>query len=482
MLTADGKNAPAPWVAFTRAGCDVGEFAMANTIIERPSFDVPKIFGTSSPEAMEDSDHQTADFEGVGVHCALGSELCSATNHATADLLPEEPGGYSGYKALFGAKYLSLALGGPIKDLDGNGIVNADSGLPGFTGFDPLATQSLGYVAAMQDAGIPVTYAYIADAHDDHVNGVAYGPGQQGYVAQLASYNTAFGKFFARLKADGIDASNTLFIFTADEGDHFAGGSPVPANCDGVHTVCSYPNLGELDLNLNGLVASATSNNTSFSSHFDDAPTVYIIGNPAPTDPTTRQLERDISGLTAVNPVTNNTDKLKVALADPAEMGLLHMITADPARTPTFTMFGDAYYYFQSFGPITPVEDPGFAWNHGGIQPEVAQTWLGLIGPGVRNGNDRDEWEKSDDNGATIRFSDETDIRPTMMTLLGLRDDYQHDGRVLVEALKPSAIPNSMADHQSTFLRLARVYKQINAPFGQPASNKPGGLNRSPLE
>ncbi|HUO64400.1 MAG TPA: hypothetical protein VMT97_11890, partial [Terriglobales bacterium] len=24
MLTEDGKNAPAPWVAFTRAGCDVG--------------------------------------------------------------------------------------------------------------------------------------------------------------------------------------------------------------------------------------------------------------------------------------------------------------------------------------------------------------------------------------------------------------------------------------------------------------------------
>jgi len=37
-----------------------------------------------------------------------------------------------------------------------------------------------------------------------------------------------------------------------------------------------------------------------------------------------------------------------------------------------------------------------------------------------------------------------------MMALLGLRDDYTHDGRVLIEALEPSAIPN----------------KQINAPFG----------------
>ena len=33
----------------------------------------------------------------------------------------------------------------------------------------------------------------------------------------------AFGKFFDRLAADGINKSNTLFLFTVDEGDHFAG-------------------------------------------------------------------------------------------------------------------------------------------------------------------------------------------------------------------------------------------------------------------
>src|SRR6202165_6380253 len=32
MLTAAGKNAPAPWVPFTRAGCNVGSVATANTI------------------------------------------------------------------------------------------------------------------------------------------------------------------------------------------------------------------------------------------------------------------------------------------------------------------------------------------------------------------------------------------------------------------------------------------------------------------
>lgn len=463
MLTKSGKNAPAPWVPFTRAGCNVGEFAMANTIIERTPFDVIKIFGAGSPEAKEDMNHQTADFEGVGVHCAFASKFCSASKHAVADLLPQEPGGYHGFKALIGAKYLAQVLRAPIKDLDGNVIVNADSKLVGFPGFDPTASQSLGYVATMQEAGIPITFAYIADAHDDHVNDVAFGPGQAGYVAQLESYNDAFGKFFDRLKADGIDASNTLFIFSADEGDHFAGGPPVPSDCDGVHVPCTYPHIGELDLNLNGLVASETGNMTPFSIHFDDAPTVYITGKPSPTASVTRQLERDINELSVLNPVTNKTDKLTVALADPVEMGLLHMITVDPARTPTFTMFGDADYFFLSFGSTTPVEDPGFAWNHGGIQPEVAQTWLGLVGPGVRTGSGEE------DGDASIEFSDHTDVRPTIMVLLGLRDDYTHDGRVLIEALKPSAIPESLTAHHATLLRLGQVYKQINAPFGQLA-------------
>jgi hypothetical protein len=105
------------------------------------------------------------------------------------------------------------------------------------------------------------------------------------------------------------------------------------------------------------------------------------------------------------------------------------MITDDPARTPTFIMFGDPEYFFLSFGSNTPVVNPGFAWNHGGIQPEIAQTWLAFVGPGVLQGSTRA------DDGLEIVFSDHTDIRPTMMALLGLQDDYVHEGRVLFEVL-----------------------------------------------
>jgi len=53
MLTAEGNNAPAPWVPFTRAGCDVGSVATANTILENIAVDIPTVFGGNSVQAQE---------------------------------------------------------------------------------------------------------------------------------------------------------------------------------------------------------------------------------------------------------------------------------------------------------------------------------------------------------------------------------------------------------------------------------------------
>ena len=251
MIDRAGATHPAPWVAFTRAGCDVGAFATANIELENTGLDVTTVFGANSPEAKEvATDGQSrdpkvqaqpvADFEGIAVHCAIASPLCAANSQP--DQLPSEPGGYNGFKGLFGNAHVQpqISPGGPVLDLDGNPV--ADSfGNAGFPGFDPSASQTLGYLAAMLEAGVPVVYGYIADAHDDHVNNVAFGPGEAGYVAQLAAYNDAFGKFFARLARDGITTENTLFIITADENDHIAGVAGSPKNCDGVTIPCTYP-------------------------------------------------------------------------------------------------------------------------------------------------------------------------------------------------------------------------------------------------
>src|SRR3989441_1734552 len=105
MLTADGKNAPAPWVPYTRAGCNVGQVDTANTELGKNATDIPTVFGANSPEAAEvksDPNKAFADFVGIGVHCAKSASLCSAASGGRADLLPDEPGGYAGYYGLFG--------------------------------------------------------------------------------------------------------------------------------------------------------------------------------------------------------------------------------------------------------------------------------------------------------------------------------------------------------------------------------------------
>src|SRR5438874_3481960 len=242
MINENGKIAPAPWVPYTRDGCDVGQVATANTILENTGIDVPTFFGAGSPEAIQAagdspgaSGTQTfADYVGIGVHCAHASAICGASPHAHADVLPDEPGGYDGFDALMGARYVNPVIkpSGPMTDLDGNVIQDAN-GHVGFPGFDGMeATVSLSWVAQMQEAGIPVTYGYVSDAHDGHGTSgnihFAYGPGEAGYVQQLHDYDVAFQQFFDRLAADGINKSNTLFLFTVDEGDHFVGDPPTP--------------------------------------------------------------------------------------------------------------------------------------------------------------------------------------------------------------------------------------------------------------
>src|SRR6516164_7447123 len=59
MLDLEGKNAPAPWVAFTRAGCDYGAFSTANIEFENIPGDVETVFGKNSPQAKFARAHPT---------------------------------------------------------------------------------------------------------------------------------------------------------------------------------------------------------------------------------------------------------------------------------------------------------------------------------------------------------------------------------------------------------------------------------------
>ena len=527
---------PAPWAPYTRAGCDVGEVGTANQELENTAVDIPKVFGAGSPEDQQlnadtDSfkDAETADYVGIGVHCAQGNAFCadakavkfgqtSASPTAVADLLPDEPGGYNGFQALFGHRYVAPQIGAGTPSLSHNGfqVTNAAGNLvdengnqingafltnhPGFPGFGPInASQSLAYMADMLEAGVPVVNGYMADVHgNENIPGLAackgapsaLGSGTACYIAQARYYNQAFGDFFKRLAADGITPANTLFELSSDEGDHQAGANvgrsilPTPANCDGVNTLCTYPagSFGELAGNITGMLATQKNNTTPFSLEADTAPEFYVTGNPGPNAPPVRTLERDVSDLTADNPYAGGTQKITNYLADPAEMAILHMVNADPARTPTFALFAKPDYFF-STGPADcgggacVTQNTGFAWDHGDYAAEINTNYVAFAGPGVKHlgldGQAPDTGPNSAgpnsgqevvaNSGTTGTWVDESDIRPTLIYLTGLKDDYEHDGRVITEILSG---PNHALAGPGV-AALGACYKQLNSSVGQ---------------
>jgi hypothetical protein len=511
---------PAPWVPFTRAGCTVGDFSTANMVLENAAVDVPTVFGPDSPEAQQTAadpdrfkDVEVAQYVGEAIHCAQGSAICADSPRAVPDSLPDEPGGYDSYQGVFGAKYVAPAIGGGpnvshdgyqvtdangnLVDLDGNTLQEPFSPTPGFPGFNPTASQSLAVLADMQEAGIPVTYGYISDTHDKKTGatgctspGNALGPGDACSVAALHDYDNAFQTFFQRLEADGITPANTEFMISAEENDQFAGANvgrttqPTPAGCDGVTVPCHYSASqdGELQANIKSLLSTTPSANTQYDVQPQGA-SIYVHGQPAADDPTVRQLERETAAMTntTANPYVNYSgvpnEKIVKYQAGALEQRVLHMQTNDPLRTPTYSLFPMPDYFSSTSGPNVSYNN-GFAYDHGYYSPNIDITWAAIAGPGVAvNGVDGPQPaggnESQDPNStrtvpqASTRgtWIEEADLRPTLLHLVGLTDDYQTDGQVISQALThPSSTLSKVAE-------LGVVYRQLNSSVGAFATD-----------
>jgi hypothetical protein len=67
------------------------------------------------------------------------------------------------------------------------------------------------------------------------------------------------------------------------------------------------------------------------------------------------------------------------------------------------------------------------------------------------------------DSGTTGTWVDETDVRPTLLYLAGLHDDYQSDGRVISEIL---ASPRRTLSSPRV-VALGQCYKQLNSSVGR---------------
>ncbi|MBV9002018.1 MAG: hypothetical protein JO304_23375 [Solirubrobacterales bacterium] len=123
----------------------------------------------------------------------------------------------------------------------------------------------------------------------------------------------------------------------------------------------------------------------------------------------------------------------------------------------SFTMFSQPDYFFEKTFDPCPSPSQGclndsFAWIHGDYANDIGQTWLGVVGPGVRDGGvDNRTW------------TDHTDIVPTMDALTGLHADYTPDGRAISQILSRRA--ERGGEGWSSQL-LGDVYKQLDAPYG----------------
>jgi hypothetical protein len=517
---APNRVTPAPWVPFTRAGCTVGDFSTANMVLENAAVDVPTVFGPDSPEAQQTAadpdrfkDVEVAQYVGEAIHCAQGSAICADSPRAVPDSLPDEPGGYDSYQGVFGAKYVAPAIGGGpnvshdgyqvtdangnLVDLDGNTLQEPFSHTPGFPGFNPTASQSLAVLADMQEAGIPVTYGYISDTHDKKTGatgctspGNALGPGDACSVAALHDYDNAFQTFFQRLEADGITPANTEFMISAEENDQFAGANvgrttqPTPAGCDGVTLPCHYSASqdGELQANIKSLLSTTPSANTQYDVQPQGA-SIYVHGQPAADDPTVRQLERDTAAMTNTtsNPYVNYSgvpnEKIVKYQAGALEQRVLHMQTNDPLRTPTYSLFPMPDYFFATSGNSVQFNN-GFAYDHGYYSPNIDITWAAIAGPGVKaggvDGPDPTGGNESHDPNSTHTvpeasthgtWIEEADLRPTLLHLVGLTDDYQTDGQVISQALThPSSTLSKVSE-------LGALYRQVNSSVGAFATD-----------
>lgn len=530
LITTGGKNTPAPWVPYTSHGCDFAGIGAADMELENTTSDVSQAFPGGLPAGLKNG----TDIEGLAIHCSRADSTTGGVcADGETDTLSDEPGGYTGYKALFGAFQVNPfvtsanhvydgsqnttfnpvydvfapnanntgADAAPDKDLPADtaaGIPPSTfsgyeaSGTPGqtstskiidnhsnvgFPGFDGMeANNALGYTAALQEAGVPVTYTYLSDVHDDHYdqnNGNAFGPGEAGMEAQLKEYNAAFTAFFQRLASDNITPSNTLFLITVDEGDHFAGGAPLNPGCDGVNTPCVYTNsstgarnVGEVQVNLNTLINGTTGDSTVFDEDSDDAPEIMIKNQPGANTSTVRNLEREMAGMSEFDLITDSPEPITDNIADQQELQILHMVNSDPLRTPSFVLFGNDDFWFDDGFTVhcpEPGQDPGcaqqpggFAWNHGDDQPAIASTWQGWVGPGIQNlGTTASVW------------TDHTDAQPTILSLTGLSDDYTPDGRAISQILTTAATPAAIKNDENDYDTLSSAYKQLDAPFGE---------------
>ena len=311
---------------------------------------------------------------------------------AVTDALPDEPGGYNGYQAVFGHKYLQpqLVAGAPtpaatgvvnghtypvadaagnLIDLSGNGDQRRSTPhTPGFPGFGPIsAAQSLAYMADMQESGVPVTYAYISDVHESKPGRSPAArdsrmrlqrPGRHLLLPDHSRRTTRRSRRSSSgSPTTGSHRSNTLFVFAADEGDHFAGANVgravdpptctgTPAHARATPAATRRARSATVRSSIHGLLAvRAQQHHPVLQRAAGQLGVHQRQPRPAPVDAAARARLREASRPTTRTTATAPRTIAQYEADRPVEQ-LLHFVNADPNRTPSFTVFPKPDFFF----------------------------------------------------------------------------------------------------------------------------------------
>ncbi len=239
-------------------------------------------------------------------------------------------------------------------------------------------------------AGVPLVFIYVENTHG---RCGAAPPCQFDLPAGsfndlLEADDAAFGRFFDELAKLDLTPANTLFVLTTDEGDHYLAGFARAVD-------------------VADLQPAVFGSNALFYGGDADAIGAALAKRGA------------------------------LAVATREAMKALHLASGADARTPALMAFSEPDATYTRGACATCAR-----WNHGTIHPDIADIWLGLVGPGLRA-------------GPLDAYTDHVDIVPTIRALLGLPPAPDVDGVSIVTG-----------DAQ-----LRDAFKQLNAPHGKLAAS-----------
>ena len=317
------------------------------------------------------------------------------------------------------------------------------------------------------------------------------GPGDACYVENAQRTTPAFETFFDRLAADGITPANTLFVIGAEENDQFAGANVRPGDRADSGRLRRRHHAAALRDRSDrraagqhpGLLTSDGRRHAPRSTSSRRAPRSTSTAGRTGTTRTVRQLERDTAAMTGEQPVqrrqparrSSNYQAGRDRAAHPApadgrpaadadlhhvpEARLLLRCDSRPAdqrtrrstRQSTRLRLGPRLLqpeHRHHLGRRSPVR----AWRRGASTARSRPT--------ARGSRPRTAAETVPAFEHQRHLGRRDRLRPTLLHLAGLEDDYLMDGRVITEVTRGGG-------RLQQTVELGACYKQLDASVGQ---------------